>query len=76
MKKILALVLALLLLAMGTTAFAVDLEANGEEGVVGQFYDGVGVDTPTTTDKNINIKLLKRWKRLKNLELVLQLIIL
>lgn len=59
MKKLSALVLALILvLSLTATAFAeVELPGNGETGVAGQFFGGVGVDNPTAqTDKIIKLK--------------------
>ena len=61
-KKIGAVLLTVAMaLAMNSTVFAApgtpeELEGDGEEGVVGQFYGGVGVDTPEVKDDSINLK--------------------
>ena len=53
LKKIGALVLAVvMIMAMSTTAFAADLTG----GETGNFYGGVGVDTPTSQGKTVNIQ--------------------
>ena len=61
-KKFSAFLLtAVMALAMNSTVLAApgtteELAGDGEEGVVGQFNGGVGVDTPEVKDDSINIK--------------------
>ena len=58
LKKLSALALAIMMIAVVGLAYAVatELAEDGEEGVAGQFNGGTGADTPEVKDDSINIK--------------------